>query len=141
MGEVDQQRMHAFVINEVLWRACLWEKLTDDGCMHLSSTRYSDEIRFGTDTLHSDNDMMTRVAQPFNKDLMAHWLDTPMLQSLNATTQGLDESMACGRSNGVTIQADVLDMIQESWHRRPDNAIDECYDDEVLEKATMQIRR
>ena len=35
-----------------------------------------------------------------------------MPQGLIATTQGFDNFMACGRSNGITIQADVLDSIQ-----------------------------
>ena len=72
---------------------------------------------------------------------MADRLDAPMPQGLTATTQGLDESMACGRSDGATIQADFFNTIQESRHRGPDDAMDEYYDDEVLEKATMQIGR
>ena len=54
-----------------------------------------------------------------------------------------NNSMACGQSDGAMIQADVLDTIQRSrqaaWQL--DDAIDECYDDEISEKATMQIGR
>ena len=84
---------------------------------------------------------MTRMAQPLDKDLMAHRLDAPMPQGLTATTQGFDESMAYGQSNGATIQVDVLNTIQKSWHWRPDDAMDECYNDEVLDKVIMQIER
>ena len=84
---------------------------------------------------------MTRVARPLNRNLMAYRLDAPMPQGFTATTQGLDESMAYGRSNGATIQADVLDTIQESCHQGPNDAIDKCYNDKVSEKVIMQIKR
>ena len=70
----------------------LWEKLTDGGCAHPLSTRYSDEMRFGTVTLHSDNGPDTSLF--------------PRLLRNNP--------MACGRSDGATIQADVLDTIRRS---------------------------
>ena len=58
------------------WSTRLWEKLTDGGCTHPSSTRYSDEMRFGTDTLHLDNDTMTRdgpttISETFPQQLKA----------------------------------------------------------------------
>ena len=77
-------------------------------------------------------------------DPMAHRLDVPMPRGLPATTQGLDDSMACGRSDGATIRADVLDTIRpevSASARRLDDAMDECYNDEMSEKATMQIGR
>ena len=49
--------------------------------------------------------------------------------------------MACRQSDGATIQADVLDTIQEVRHRKPDDAMDEYYNNEMLEKAMMQIGR
>ena len=49
--------------------------------------------------------------------------------------------MACRQSDGATIQADVLNTIQKFRHWGPNDAIDECYDDEMSEKATMQIGR
>ena len=39
--------MHVFVINKALWRACLLEKLTINGFIHLLSMRYFNKIRFG----------------------------------------------------------------------------------------------
>ena len=115
--------------------------MTKDGCTHPSLTRYSDEIRFDTDILHLDNDTMTRVVRSLNKDLMAHQLDAPMSRGFIATTQGLDKSMAYRRSDGAMIQANVFDIIQKSWHWGPDNAIDECYNNKMSEKVTMQIER
>ena len=52
--------------------------------------------------------------------------------------------MACRQSNSATIWADVLDTIQPevfalAW--QIDDAIDECYNNKMLEKAIMQIRR
>ena len=52
--------------------------------------------------------------------------------------------MACGRSDGTTIRADVLDTIQpevSALARRLDVAMDECYNDEMSEKAMIQIGR
>ena len=52
--------------------------------------------------------------------------------------------MAWGRFNGATIEADVLDTIQpevSASARRLDVAMDKCYNDEMLEKAMMQIGR
>ena len=52
--------------------------------------------------------------------------------------------MACGRFNGTTIQVEILDRIQSkvsALAQRLDNAIDECYNNELLKKATMQIER
>ena len=81
------------------------------------------------------------MVQPLDKDLMANQFDAPIPRGLTATTHNLDESMAYGRSDGATTQANVLDTIQESWHWGLDDAMDEYYDDEVSDKATMQIER
>ena len=65
-------------------------------------------------------------------------------QGFTVITQGLNNSMACGRSNSATIQTDVFDAIQpkiSALAQQLDNTIDECYNDEMSEKATMQIRR
>ena len=70
-------------------------------------------MRFGIDTLHSDNDIMTRVAQSLNSNLMAHQLKVLMLQGLTTTTEDLNDSIACGQSDGATIPADVLNIIQK----------------------------
>ena len=55
--------------------------------------------------------------------------------------KGLNDSMACEQFDGATIRADVLDTIQESRHRGLNDAIDEYYNDEILEKTIMQIGR
>ena len=57
--------------------------------------------------------MITKVARPLDNNLMAHRLDTSIPQGLTATTQSLDDLMACGQSNGAIIQANVLDTIQK----------------------------
>ena len=52
--------------------------------------------------------------------------------------------MACKQSNGVTIQADVFDTIQPkvfALARQIDDAINESYNNKILEKTTMQIRK
>ena len=49
--------------------------------------------------------------------------------------------MPCKQSNNTTIQADVLDRIQESRHCGPKNAIDKCYNNKIIKKAIMQIKR
>ena len=52
--------------------------------------------------------------------------------------------MAWGRSDGATIQADVLDTIRlevSTSARQLDVAMDECYNDKMSEKAIMQIER
>ena len=57
-----------------------------------------------------------------------------------ATTQGLNDSMACKQSNGVTMQADVFDTIRPKISALPwqlDDAMDECYNNELLKKATI----
>ena len=105
----------------------LWEKLTDGGCTHPSSTRYSDEMRFGTVTLHSDNGTDTSLF--------------PRLLRSNSRPRWFN---GCGRFDGATIRADVLDTIRpevSASARRLDDVIDECYDNEMSEKATMQIGR
>ena len=94
-------------------------------------------MRFGTDTLHLDNDTITKVAQLLDNHLMKYRLDVPMPQGLTAITQSLDDSMACRQSDGTTIRADVLNTIQGSQHWRPDDAIDECYNDKMSEKFTI----
>ena len=48
--------------------------------------------------------------------------------------------MACGQSDGTTIQANVLNTIQPKvsvsvWQF--DDAIDKCYNNKLLEKAIM----
>ena len=99
---------------------------------------------------------MTRVAQPLDDDWMTHQLDDSMPRGLPATTQGLEDLMACGQTNGATAPAEVLvedSMIQ--WlvddhleALRPevsasacDDAMDGCYNDLMIEKAMMQIER
>ena len=62
-------------------------------------------------------------------------------QGLTATTQGLDDLMACGRPDGATIRAEFLDTEVPASARRLDDAMDECYNNEMSEKATMQIGR
>ena len=37
--------------------------------MHLLSTKHFTEMKFGINTLHLDNNLMTRVAQSFNNNL------------------------------------------------------------------------
>ena len=64
-----------------------------------------------------------------------------MPQGITATTQGLNDFMACRKFNGATIQVDVLDMIQKSWHWGPDNIMNKYYNDKISEKAIMQIER
>ena len=52
--------------------------------------------------------------------------------------------MACKQPNDATIQVDVFDILWlkvlalAQWL---ENVIDECYDNKMLEKATMQIKR
>ena len=62
-------------------------------------------------------------------------------QSLTAINQDLNDFIACGRSDGATIQADVLDAIwpevsASAW--RLDNAMDKCYYNELSEKAIIE---
>ena len=64
-----------------------------------------------------------------------------IFQGLTATTEGLNDSMACGWSNGATIRADVLDAIQPEVFasaQQLNDAINECYNDKLLEKATIR---
>ena len=99
---------------------------------------------------------MTRVAQPLNDDRMIHRLDNSMPRGLLATTQGLDNSMACGQTDGATARAKVFaedSMIQwlvndhlealqpEVSASARNNAMDGCFNNVMIEKATMQIGR
>ena len=98
------------------WSTCLlWVKLivpldNVESIRHRDlSTRYSDGLRMDmnvdTDRLHSDNSM-TRVVRPLDDDPKAQqlqWrLDASMPRAPPSTTRGLDDSMACGRSDGAT---------------------------------------
>ena len=57
----------------------------------------------GVDTvqMYSDNILMVRVVRLLD-DLMAKQLNVSMPRGLPATIQGLDDLMACGRSDGAT---------------------------------------
>ena len=46
---------------------------------------------------------MTKVVQPLNNDPIAKQLNISILRGLSATTQGLEDSMAYGQSNGAII--------------------------------------
>ena len=59
------------------------------------------------------------------------------VQGLSATTQDLDDSMACGQSNCVMIQAEVSALAREL----DDDIMVGCYNDEMTKKAIMQIGR
>ena len=113
-----------------------------------------------SDTLHLDNTSMTKVVQPLDDNPMAKQFETSMLQGLSATTQGLDDSMACGRSNGATIRPEVF---AATWVSNDRMACRQSaqgtttsgfrigsriwgyngrrYNDELSEKATIWIRR
>ena len=73
-------------------------------------------MKFGINTPHSDNDLMTSVAQPLDNNQIAYQLDILIPQGLLAITQGLDDSIVCGQSDGATIRVDVLNTIQRSRH-------------------------
>ena len=98
-------------------------------------------MRFGTDTPHSDklDDESDATTRRRSDSTPTRCLYAP--RGLTATTQGLDDSMACGRSEGATIRAEFLDTEVSASARGLDDAMDECYDDEMSEKATMQIGR
>ena len=67
-----------------------------------------------------------------------------IFQGFTITTQGFDNFIPYGQSNGITIQANVLDTIQSKVFtsvRQFDDAIDEYYNDKMLEKTIMQIRK
>ena len=52
--------------------------------------------------------------------------------------------MTYKQSNDATIQVNVLDIIRPKVFisaQQLDVAIDKCYNDKILEKAIMQIRR
>ena len=96
------------------WSARLREKLIDDGA-HPSqtSTRHSDRIRVGVDTdrLHSDNNSITRVTTTWRRSEGATATIAtryPYIRDSPATTRGLDDLMACGRSDGATIRAEAF---------------------------------
>ena len=141
------------------WSTRLREKLTDGGCRHPSSTRHSDEMRFSTDTPHSDNDTMTRVVRPLDADRMAHRLDTSIPETSpqqleTSMTQWLGDNQLDTSTPETSPQQLKASMSQ--WLRtirwRDDTTrglrigsrtwwYNEYYDDEMSEKATMQIGR
>ena len=94
----------------------LWEKLivasmkVERICHRGLSTRNSDEVRVGVDPdqMHSDNNLMTIVTRPLGDDPMAWGLDASIPRGLPATIRGLDDSMACGRSDGATARVKNL---------------------------------
>ena len=69
------------------------------------------------------------------------WWYKHYFQDFSATTQGLNDSIACGQSNGTTIQVKVFDIIQKFWHWEPNNIMNKCYNNKISEKATMQIEK
>ena len=65
-------------------------------------------------------------------------------QGLIATTQGLNDFMACGRSDSAIIQADILDTIQpevSTLAQRLNDTMDKYYNNELSKKGMMQIKR
>ena len=142
------------------WSTRLWKKLTDNGCMHPSSTRYSDRLVYGrswpTTDIHIRHQrdtptrwglalihcirIMTRWREWHDHSTTIWWHDH-YPRDFSSTTQGLDDSMACGRSDGATIRADVLDTTRGLGLGSTTWWYNGCYDDEMSEKATMQIGR
>ena len=72
---------------------------------------------------------------------MAYQLDPLMPKGLIATTQDLDDLMACKQFNGIIIQVNIFDTIQEFQHQGHDDAINKYYNNKILEKAIIPIRR
>ena len=69
-------------------RICYQQSTPTRWCLAIGINRsYLDE---STDTLHSDNDTITRTAQPLSPRLLCN------------------NSMACGQSDGATIQVDIF---------------------------------
>ena len=61
-------------------------------------------------------------------------------QGLTTTTQGLDHFMACRRSNGTTIQGNVLNIIQPevftlAWQLN--DIMNKYYNNKLLEKVII----
>ena len=63
--------------------------------------------------------------------------DATIRAEVSAAARVLDYSMACGRSDGATIRAEV----SASARGLDDDAMVGCYNDEMDQKATMQIER
>ena len=87
-------------------------------------------MRFGTDTLHLDKDTMTRDGPITISETSPQQLKTLMIQWL------ADDPMARRYKQTFSIRLEV-----SASARQLDDAIDACYNDEMLEKATMQIGR
>ena len=63
-------------------------------------------------------------------------------RDFSAATQGLDDSMAADDSMARRYEQTFSIRPEVSASARQlDDAIDACYNDEMLEKATMQIKR
>ena len=63
---------------------------------------------------------------------------------LFAITQGFNDLIAYEQSNGTIIEANTLDIIQESQYWEFNDAINECYNNKLSEKAKktiIQIKR
>ena len=85
-------------------------------------------MRFGTDTLYLDNDTMTRDGPTTIPKTSPQQLKAPIILWLADNP----------------IQADVLNTIRPevsalAW--RLDDTMEECYNDEMSKKATMQMGR
>ena len=114
------------------WSTCLWKKLTDGGCTHPSSTKHSYRLVYRRNTLTADvcirhqQGTPTRWGLAISTDISYLDKNTDTLHLNNdiiTRAAGLlfprlfrNNSIACGQSNGATIQANVFDTTRRSWY-------------------------
>ena len=137
-AEKQKQRSSCFLDN--IRRAFLFDILASDQFvyrrswptadirMHLSSTRHSNELVYKKNWPTTDVRIRHQRSIPTRWGLLigtdgprsdkhndkSSMITTPKTSFL--ITQGLDNSRACGQSEGATIQADVFDTSKHSWY-------------------------
>ena len=87
-------------------------------------------MRFGTDKLPLDNDTVTGDGPTTIPKTSPQQLKVSIIQWL------ADDQMARWYKQTVSILPEVLALAQQL-----DDAIDECYDNKMSKKATIQIKR